>query len=171
MSKVDESTTLYYTVCLPKIWNQNITVSQILIMFLLNFVSVYFQSTLLLLLPNVILLIIYILINNIQIHKGYSQDFVKALEAHIDFTHCVNKLNTKVIKDHSYPSFHFPYTLDPNLLFQDKPKNSLVSQIESFEKENFSLVGVKCDTVSTMTSTTATMSCIKSIPSQYTIPQ
>ena len=161
ISKVDESTTLYYTVCLPKIWNQNVTVSQILVMFMLNFISFYFQSTLLVLFPNVLLLMIYILINNISIHKGYSQDFMKALESPTDFLHCSTKLNTKVmpLTDNEYTNIYFPHKFISEFKFKDELCNSSFLQNKSnFEREISTAVPVKCNIVTTTSSTSVTAS-------------
>ena len=160
ISKVDESTTLYYTVCLPKIWNQNVTVSQILVMFMLNFISFYFQSTLLVLFPNVLLLMIYILINNISIHKGYSQDFMKALESPTYFPQCLTKLNTKVmpLTDNEYPNIYFPYKFISEFKFKDELCNSSFLQNKSnFERGISTAVPVECNIVTTTSSTSVTV--------------
>ena len=63
-----------YTIVLPKIWSQNVTVSQILVLFILNLFSFYLQSILLAVFPNICLLILYLIFNNVIICKGSNDE-------------------------------------------------------------------------------------------------
>ena len=164
---MNESQTLYYTVCLPKIWNQNVSIPQILIMFLLNFISFYFQSTLLVLLPNIILLILYVLINNITVYKGY----VPVSESSFDFAHYVSKLNTKVIKDQCDSSIYFPYESDYLSLLKGEINNSSFLQNKSsVERVSFKPIPIKNNSVPTTPSTIVATSCNNSIAFQSSVP-
>ena len=135
-------------------------------MFILNFISFYFQSTLLVLLPNIILLILYVLINNITVYKGY----VQVSESPIDFTHYVSKLNTKDIKDHGNSSINFPYEYDYHSLLRGEINDSSFLQNKSsFERENLNPVPIKCLSVPTTPSTTVAISCNNAVTFSNTV--
>ena len=69
-----------YTVVLPEIWHQNVTVSQIAILFILNLFSFYLQNILLAVFPNICLLILYLIFNNIVIFKGSNDEKLTKLK-------------------------------------------------------------------------------------------
>ena len=124
-----------YTIVLPKIWSQNVTVSQILVLFILNLFSFYLQSILLAVFPNICLLILYLIFNNVIICKG-SND-----EKWTKFAECPTYPSDYMSKFHSnYPNLQLPFPGQciPFSPIDFKDPNFLNLWSDSSSRNNFS---------------------------------
>ena len=150
-----------YTVVLPEIWHQNVTVSQIAVLFILNLFSFHLQSILLAVLPNICLLILYLIFNNIVICKGSNDEH---LSKHAQYSAYPGN-NYMSQFESNYPSINFPFpgqfiSISPYDLKDPRNLNSMSNNSYSCKNKSYSSFPIITTASSTITTTSAT-NCVK----------
>ena len=137
----------------PNIWQPNVSIGQLVIALVFNFISYYFHEILFLILPNILLLILYLILNNVSLsivsndENGLSLApksllFLKSI--------LINNDNTKQFSKYICPS-----DFSKELKFYKQEKSSSFS-LNNFQNPFINAEVPPVSNVKTSTSTTCT---------------
>ena len=121
-----------------KIWQQNVSVGQIVIALVFNFMSYYFQDILLIILPNALLLILYLILNNTSFsivsngEKGISlesQSILIFLRSLLD-NKKVSQFNNSVHTSEIYDQFKYLKLKEKDSFSHNSFQNSFICNRE-----------------------------------------